>query len=104
MDKVAYFDRILAGMGYVRGTARLPMVRIDPNVRFNGSQTLADPEDFEGEIVIGSRVRVYEPESGLIGDGVAADFDEDRQLLILDVDWSSLRPTTAADEELPLEA
>lgn len=91
MDEFVYFDKIVTGMGYRRQEPALPRIRIDPNLRVTGDQTLAGPEDVEGEVVIGYPVHVYEPESGLVGTGIAIGFDSDRQLLRIAVDWASLR-------------
>ena len=91
MDQAAVFDRIMAGLGFHQVPAPLPAVKIDPNIRVRGNQTLAGPGDITGEIVIGQRVMVYEPEAGVSGYGVAASFDEDKQLLFIDVDWASLQ-------------
>lgn len=96
MNEVVYFDKIVTGMGFRRQEPTLPMVRIDPNLRINGNQTFAGPGDVEGEVVIGYPVRVHDPESGLLGDGVAVGFDADEQLLRIAVDWSSLKPVRPA--------
>jgi hypothetical protein len=90
MDAFTYFDKIVTGMGFRRQESVLPRVRIKPGSRANGDQVFAGPGDIEGEIAIGYPVRVFEPESGLVGTGVAVSFDPGRQLLCVAVDWSSL--------------
>jgi hypothetical protein len=98
VDQVEYFGRILEGMGWTKTVLPPARVRIDPNVRVRGNQTFVGVEDFEGQLTIGQQVRVYEEESGLEGDAVVTDFDEDKQLLYLRVDWPSLRPAEDVDE------
>ncbi|MFD9950944.1 hypothetical protein ACFWYW_59310 [Nonomuraea sp. NPDC059023] len=104
MDQAAFLDRVLTGMGFNRQPAPLPVVRIDPNVRVNGNQTIVEPADVTRpearDLVIGQRVMVWEAESGLHGYGTLADFDEDKQLFFVDVDWSSLK---LEDLSSPLE-
>src|SRR3954470_4192782 len=84
-------------MGWAKTVLPAPRVRIDPNIRVRGGQTFAAPGDYETPIAIGQRVRVYEEESGLEGDAVVTDFDEDKQLLYLKVDWPSLKPADEID-------
>lgn len=71
-------------------------VRIDPNIRVHGQDTLVGFEDVEGidalVLHIGEVVTVYEPESGLRGEGSIIEVDPVKQLVTLAVDWSSLRP------------
>lgn len=74
-------------------------VRIDPNIRVQGGRTLADFDDVEGfdasDLHVGEAVTVYEPESGLRGMGSVVEVDPGRRLVVLDVDWPSLRPEEA---------
>lgn len=74
-------------------------VRIDPNIRVAGGRTLADFDDVEGfdasDLHVGEAVTVFEPESGLRGMGSVAEVDPGKRLVVLDVDWSSLRPEEA---------
>jgi hypothetical protein len=74
-------------------------VRIDPNIRFGGNRTLAAFEDVQGFdaalLHIGEEVTVYEPEAGIRGMGSVAEVDTDRRLVVLNVDWESLRPEAA---------
>lgn len=103
MDQDEYFDRVMTRMGFNRQPAPLPLVRIDPNIRVNGGQTIVEPADLTGvtgDLVIGQRVMVYEAESGLTGYGTLAEFDEDKQLFFIAVDWSSLK---TEDTTSPLE-
>lgn len=69
-------------------------IAIDLNVRVRGNQTYASFADVEGDLVLGERVEVHEPESGLVGLGRVADVDPKRELVFLDVDWSSLHEST----------
>lgn len=103
MDQTAVLDHIMAKLGFNQQPARRPAVRIDPNIRVCGGQTIAEPGDISGEVVLGCPVWVYEPEAGVIGEGVAVSFDEDKQLLFIDVDWPSLRPFPDEDVSSPLE-
>jgi hypothetical protein len=68
-------------------------VAIDPNVRVRGNGTFASLEDATGPLSAGDAVEVYEPESGLAGDGVVTEVDKDRELVYLSVDWPSLAIT-----------
>ena len=73
-------------------------VRIDLNIRVRGNRTLADFDDVEGDAAdlhIGQAVTVYESESGLRGEGSIVEVDPAKQVVILAVDWSSLRPEEA---------
>lgn len=74
-------------------------VRIDLNVRVRGGRTFAGFEDFDGfdaaDLHIGEAVTVYEPESGLRGEGSVVEVDRAKRLVVLAVDWSSLRPEEA---------
>ena len=74
-------------------------VRIDPNVRVRGNRTLVGFDDVEGfdaaTLHIGEAVTVYEPEAGLRGFGSVIEIDPDKRLVILGVDWPSLRPEDA---------
>jgi hypothetical protein len=65
-------------------------VEIDPNVRVRGDGTFAGLDDVTGPVSAGDAVEVYEPESGLAGDGVVTEVDKDRKLVCLSVDWPSL--------------
>ncbi|HEY9371026.1 hypothetical protein [Streptomyces sp.] len=73
-------------------------VRIDLNIRVRGNRTLADFDDVDGDAAdlhIGQAVTVYEPESGLRGEGSVVEVDPTKQVVILAVDWPSLRPEEA---------
>lgn len=73
-------------------------VRIDLNIRVRGNRTLADFDDVEGDasdLHIGQAVTVYEPESGLRGEDSVVEVDQGKQVVILAVDWPSLRPEEA---------
>lgn len=65
-------------------------VLIDPNVRVRGNQTYAGIEDVEGDVTVGSRVEVYESESGLTGLAVVTEVDYGRGLVYFKVDWETL--------------
>jgi hypothetical protein len=65
-------------------------VAIDPNVRVRGNDTFTSLEDVTGSVAAGDAVEVYEPESGLAGDGVITEVDEARKLVYLSVSWPSL--------------
>jgi hypothetical protein len=67
-------------------------IEIDPNVRVRGQLTFAGFEDVYGPLRLGQTVEVYEPESNLVGEGRVVEIDIARQLVILGVDWASLRP------------
>ena len=74
-------------------------VRIDPNIRVRRNCTLVDFDDVEGfdaaTLHVGEAVTVYEPEAGIRGMGSVAEVDTDRRLVVLNVDWESLRPEAA---------
>jgi len=74
-------------------------IAIDPNVRVRGNETYAGLEDVEGDIAAGSRVVVYEPESGLVGPAEVTEIDTDKRLVYLAVDWQAL--TRSEGEEAP---
>lgn len=65
-------------------------VAIDPNVRVRGNETYAGLDGVTGSIAAGDAVEVYEPESGLAGDGIVTEIDKDRGLVYLSVNWPSL--------------
>jgi hypothetical protein len=65
-------------------------IAIDPNVRVRGNQTYAGLEDVEGAVTVGSKVEVYERESGLTGPAEVTDVDTERRLIYLAVDWTRL--------------
>jgi hypothetical protein len=73
-------------------------VAIDPNVRVRGNGTYAGFEDVTGPIEVNEQVEVYEPESGLTGDGQVTEIDAERRLVYLSVNWASL---TEADDPRP---
>jgi hypothetical protein len=75
-------------------TAPRTRVAIDPNVRVRGNGTYAGIEDVDGAITLNEPVEVYEPESGLTGQGRVTDIDADRGFVYLSVDWSSLMEET----------
>lgn len=70
-------------------------VAIDPNVRVRGDQVFAGLEDVTGPVAAGDRVEVYEPESGLAGEGTVTEVDLARGLLFLSVNWPSLVITSS---------
>lgn len=74
-------------------------IRIDPNVRVRGNHTYAGFEDVEGldpaGLHVGEVVTVYEPEAGLRGQGSVVEVDPVKSLVVVAVDWSSLRPEEA---------
>lgn len=76
--------------GHDLATSPQTRVAIDPNVRVRGNGTYAGFEDVDGAISLNEGVVVYEPESGLTGQGRVTDIDADRELIYLSVDWSSL--------------
>lgn len=66
-------------------------IAIDPNIRLPGNQTFAGFEDVQRfPIHVGMEVEVYEEESGVHGHGSVASIDEERELVYLNVEWSSL--------------
>ena len=67
-------------------------IRIDPNMRVRGNHTLAERQDVEGPVVVGAAVEVYEPEADILGLGRIVEVDADRDLIVIAVDWPSLRP------------
>jgi hypothetical protein len=67
-------------------------IRIDPNIRVRGNHTLAERHDVDGPILVGTAVEVYEPEADIVGNGRVVEVDTDRDLIVLAVDWPSLRP------------
>ncbi|GHE41985.1 hypothetical protein GCM10017673_50230 [Streptosporangium violaceochromogenes] len=67
-------------------------IAIDPNIRVRGNGTYAGFEDADGPLAVGDIVEVFEPESGLAGQGNVADVDNERGLAYLSVEWASLRP------------
>lgn len=67
-------------------------IAIDPNIRVRGNGTYAGFEDADGPLVVGDIVEVFEPESGLAGQGNVADVDNERELVYLSVEWASLKP------------
>jgi hypothetical protein len=74
-------------------------IAIDPNVRVRDNETYAGLEDVDGDITCGSRVVVYEPESGLVGPAEVTEIDTDKQLVYLAVDWQALARPEA--EQVP---
>lgn len=79
---------------------RRSRVRIDPNIRIGRHMTLVDFADFtefvdpDGTLAPGEPVTVFEPEADIEGDGVVVGLhaDPDRTLVVLTVDWLSLKP------------
>lgn len=73
-------------------------VRIDLNVRVRGNGTYAGLEDVDGPLAVGDVVQVFEPESGLEGEGCVTEVDQETHLVYLTVDWESLRDRAAQPE------
>lgn len=71
-------------------------IEIDLNVRVRGNGTRAGFEDVEGPMAVGMKVQVYESESGLGGTGRVTEIDPAKELVVLSVDWASLREVPAA--------
>lgn len=65
-------------------------VRIDLNVRVRGNKTYVGFEDVYGPIAVGDLVHVFEPESGLEGEGRVTEIDPATQLVYLTVSWGAL--------------
>jgi hypothetical protein len=65
-------------------------VAVDLNIHVRGDQTYAGLGDVTGSPLAGDTVEVYEPSSGLAGDGVITEIDEDNGLVYLAVNQSSL--------------
>ncbi|BBZ10320.1 hypothetical protein MBRA_05150 [Mycobacterium branderi] len=64
-------------------------LQIDINRRNRAGQT---PTSYVGPTpVIGERVVVFEPEDGVCADAVVAAVNPNRCLVVLDVDWDSMR-------------
>lgn len=76
-------------------------VAIDLNVRVRGNDTYAGLEDVEGQISLGAAVEVYEPETGVIGQGRVNEIDLRRRLVYLSVEWNSIREPEPQPEEAP---
>jgi hypothetical protein len=76
-------------------------IAIDLNVRVRGNLTYSGYEDIDGDLPSDGAVEVYEPESGLIGLGRVVERDDERRLVYLAVDWSSLRARPALDFAIP---
>lgn len=73
-------------------------IRIDPNIRVRGNHTLAESQDVEGPLVVGEAVEVYEPEADIVGTGRVVEIDDDRDLIVLAVDWPSMRLRQVAEQ------
>jgi hypothetical protein len=68
-------------------------ILIDPNVRVAGNETFSGFEDVVGALPPeGARVRVREPESNIVGEGVVTRVDEHDRLIYLAIEWSKLAP------------
>ena len=68
-------------------------ILIDPNVRVAGNETFSGFEDVVGDLPSeGAHVRVREPESNIVGQGVVTRVDEGDRLIYLAIDWSKLAP------------
>jgi hypothetical protein len=65
-------------------------VAIDPNIRVRGNATYVGFEDVSGPIAVNDAVEVYEPESGVAGEGRITEIDGEKELVYLSVDWASL--------------
>lgn len=65
-------------------------IAIDPNIRVRGNGTYAGLEDANGPLAVGDAVEVFEPESGLAGQGSVTGVDNERELVYLSVEWASL--------------
>jgi hypothetical protein len=76
---------------------------IDLNVRVEGDRTFAGFEDvlggFVDDLLPGVPVMVVEEESDLVGIATVERVDVVRQLIYLNVDWSSLVPRPAASAD-----
>ena len=72
-------------------------ILIDLNVRVEGNRTYAGFEHVRGSGVLstGVSVEVLEEESGLVGQATITDIDPERELVYLEVDWSSLHEPTS---------
>ncbi len=68
-------------------------VEINPNLRVDGDKTVADlDEDVHGGApVAGEWVGVFEPQSGLYGEGWVLEVDEVEREVLLGVAWGALR-------------
>ena len=71
-------------------------VDIDPNVRVRGNQTYAGFDDVRGMMMVNEAVEVREREAGLVGVARIVDLDKEAELIYLEVDWKSLRPSLGA--------
>lgn len=72
-------------------------VIIDLNIRTTGGLTYAGLDDVNGDTPVeGESVIVREVESGLTGRGRVDRVDQDKGLVYLEVDWSSLSSVGAA--------
>lgn len=66
---------------------------IDPNVRVAGNETFSGFEDVVGDLPgEGATVRVREPESNVIGQGLVTRVDRESRLVYLSVEWAGLVP------------
>jgi hypothetical protein len=67
-------------------------IEIDLNVRIRGRQTFAGFENIHGGHLpeVHDYVTVFEPETGLEGNGRVTEVDLDRQVIYLAVDWASM--------------
>ena len=75
-------------------------ILIDPNVRVANNETFSGFEDVVGDFPEENmRVRVREPESNVVGEGVVTRIDENDKLVYIAVEWASLAP-----ERLPTPA
>jgi hypothetical protein len=67
-------------------------IEIDLNVRVGTNWTYAEYEDVDGPLPsVGDTVHVIESESGLRGEATVATLDRHKELVYLDVNWTSLR-------------
>ncbi len=67
-------------------------VEIDPNVRIEDNRTFSRLRDVSGAITLNRSVVAVESDAGLVGEGTVASIDLVRGFVVLDVDWTSLRP------------
>jgi hypothetical protein len=78
---------------------------IDPNVRTSRNRTYAGFEDVRGgfidDLLNGDAVTVVEEESDVIGEAFVDEINEQKQLIYLNVQWSTLRPRPQVQAAVP---
>jgi hypothetical protein len=72
------------------GDDSIVTVKIDLNVRVRKNLTFSGLEDCSGPVAAGDLVHVVEPESGIHGDALVSEVDEELQLVYLLVPWGKL--------------